>query len=334
MTINVADYNGNWNAAIAAAVANGAPDVKGNGGTYPVTTPIIIPETAKRLTIDFGWSLFDAVGYNGTVLKIADRFTAADRAENVTLRRFRINGSGGTDAATAASIGLEVGNSLVTTIEDAVIQNMGGRGVVADKPSAGSTTLIAQQLELNRVTVRWTGEEAFDIGRVRPLDSIIARNCFANHAGERLTSVPKARGGVYIAAYMADLHGWEVSGIGNPDGVTGFLNAMVVRKAAGRVSAMHFEDNCNNQPGSADLLLDTDANGLVVSGTSHSFGGNGARWCVETSSKGNRIEGTHSAGNNAQDTHDIIIHRNNATDCEVGPISYSYAPKNTPIYGG
>jgi len=325
MTLNVADFGNDWNEAIAKAVQYGATKVTGRG-TFPISETIEIGEAASYVEVDGQWSLLDADGFNGTVMQIADRTTASDRAEYSKVHRFRIEGSGGTDTATDDSIGVEIGNSLMVTVEDFLIQNMGGRGIVADKPPSGSTTLIAQQLELNRVAVRWTGAEAFDIGRTRALDSVIARNCFANHAGQQVTSAAKARGGAYIAAYMVDLAGWEISGIEN------FLNGMVVRKASGSARSLHFEDNCGNQTGSADLLLDTDANGLVVSGTSHTFGTNGARWCVETSSKGNRLEGIKSSGSSTSLTHDIIVHRNNATNCEVGPISYAYAPKSMPVY--
>jgi Pectate lyase superfamily protein len=259
-------------AAIDAAVAAGGGTVffPPRAAGYRVNGTVSVPIQARNiLLLGYGATIEGHV--DGPILSISDLTTPNDRAERIVVRGIALNGRGATEQSSYANQnGLEVYACLGVRIEDVEITNIPGCGLVGEK-SAQPGSAYWNRVSLSNVHIRFCGREGLRVCSAGAAgDDLTITACLFNNLGKRITSAVMGEGGVYIRVQTLSVQGAEFSACRNDDGVSGYLNACVLRQACGTVSGVHWEDNCNNQPGSADLFLDKDANGIVISGSDHS----------------------------------------------------------------
>src|SRR5262245_2335680 len=258
--------------AIDAAVAAGGGTVffPSGGKGYLVGGTLNIPIKARNvLLLGYGATIEGYV--NGAILCISDLTTPNGRAERIVIRGLSLNGRGATeDSAYPSQNGIEIYSCLGVRIEDVQITNIPACGIVGEK-SAQPGSLYWNRVSLANVGIRFCGREGLRICNTGGSgDDLTITSCLFNNLGKRVTSAVMGEGAVYIRVQTLSIQGTEFSACRNDDGVSGYLNACVLRRACGSLSGVHWENNCNNQPGSADLFLDTDTNGLVITGSDHS----------------------------------------------------------------
>lgn len=282
-------------AAIDAANAQGYGKVfLPPGKSFRTTQTIIIPITARNLTLEMrGAKIKGAV--NGPILQIADLTTQNDRAENIELLGGVIDGPGASDGTLTAQNGINIYAVIGLFIRGTKFTNIPNIGVYGEK-SAQTGSKYWNKVLFDQMHVRFIGKGGIQVGTAgaAPDDLQIYGGLF-NNLGQRLTTEPGgADAGVFLSCASLSWIGSEISAVRNQNGTQGYIRAAIVRKCSGLIGGIHFEDNCNDQAASYDLLLDTDANGLQVIGISHNCGSvTSARNGVRTTSKDNLISGLY-----------------------------------------
>lgn len=288
-----------------AVLQAGGGEVLVPKGLYRLEAPWIVPNGTVDLTLrgERGAYLMAGPGLDAGLLQIGRRDHASGQVENIGVETLRLHGRGATDPGTTNANAIELGNCLNVVFRDVHIQSFAGRGFMGNKPNTKDEgqTRRWEHVTLDRLSVRYTGLEAILIGYEpgaggATVDTIDMRGFLANNAGKRITDSGAGTGGVYLAAIQASVYGGQISGIANDDGESGFLNAMILRKAMGELSGLHFEQNGNNQDRSCDLFLE-DAHGMAVTGILHSCEDPRAARCgTRVWSTGNALTGIRMEG--------------------------------------
>lgn len=314
----IADDSAAVQDAIDAAVATGGTVLLAGGSSYKIGTQLTIPITADHVSIrGYGSKLIGAC--NSTILKISDTSTTNDHATDIALMGFTIEGSGDTDTVLANQCGIEIGAIISCYLKDISIWEIPKTGIIGTKSAASGSTYW-NKVNFDNVSVRFCGAQTIKIGTGDAVDDFCFVNCLFNHGGSQITT-NSANGSAYINAISLYGAGTEVSG--NYSATTagaGYRWGMQIVTAGGALMGMHWELNGNDQAGSADLLLDTSADGLQVIGSNH-YGSDvtGAKRCIETTCDGNFITGVVYAGSMTH-KYDYVVNGSGATKLSVGSI--------------
>ncbi len=289
-------------AAINQVIAAGSGVVFFPPGVYKITASLTVPITARGVCLyGYGAELKGAV--NDSILQISDGTTVGNRAERVSVLGLRINGNGGTDSIVFPNQnGIQIGAIIGCTLLDVDIENIPNVGVLADK-SAQVGSKYLEQVCLIRCNIRFTGKATIAVNQVTPSetgDSIGLFGCLLNNGGMQVVASDDAHGGAWFNTFHLTMSNTEISAMANPNGTDGYVKALYVRKAAGTLSDIQFEANCNNKSGSHDYILDTDANGLTLNGILHGCGSTtSAESGGRITSRGNTLNGVVHAGSTA-----------------------------------
>ena len=325
--------------ALDAVLQAGGGEVLVPKGLYRLEAPWIVPDGAVDITLrgERGAYLMAGPGLDAGLLQIGRRDHASGQVENIGVETLRLHGRGATDPGTTNANGIELGNCLNVVVRDVHIQSFAGRGFVGNKPNTKDpgTTRRWEHVTLDRLSVRYTGLESILIGYEpgaggATVDTIDMRGFLANNGGKRVTDSGAGEGGVYLQAVQAGVYGGQVSGIANDDRESGYRSAMVVRKAMGVVSGLHFEQNGNDQPRSCDLFLE-DAHGMAVTGILHSCADpRSARCGIRVWSAGNALTGIRMEGGHDH-VFDYVLDLRRAKDAEYRAITAEPAPARALI---
>ncbi len=305
--------------AITRAAGAGGGTVYFPAGTYKIGSTLTIPITANNITLlGYGATLSGAV--NGNIIKISDTTTANDYCENICIQGLTISGSGYTDTTYPLQNGIEIDAVLNFCLRDVKVISIPQTGIVGTK-SAMSGSTYWNKVSFDNVLVRFCGKQGLLIGSGSAVDDLSLNNCILNHCGEKISS-NFADGSSYINAISLFSHGLEVSGnysISNAG--FGYRWGLLIRSANGALISSHYEINGNNQAGSADLLLDTDCDGLAIIGSDH-YGNDASapKYCIQTTSKSNLITNVTFSGGGTH-KYDYVIECSNATVTQIGPIA-------------
>lgn len=255
-------------AVIAAAVAAGGGTIFFPQKIFKITNGLTIPITARNITLlGYGAKLH----YTKTTLyslTIGDLSTTNDRAEHIAVCGLRFGGLGKTDASSQGGIAIYA--SLDVVLRDVEVTEFPGIGIIGLK-SAASGSAYWNQVALDHVKIRYTGRETLQVGYTgAACDDLTVLGCLFNNGGKKIAASALTDGGVFVRVSSLSWNWGEVSYMANDDGINGYLNGLVIRRATGTVNGIHFEGNGNDQVGSADAFFDTDAEGLVFIGSDHS----------------------------------------------------------------
>lgn len=297
-----------------------------SGIGYMISGPLYIPITTRDFTIvaDPGTVIYNTG--NDFAIDIGDNTTENDRAWRIAIRELQIQGTGWTDSTKPNQGGIRARGYLGLVLDNVYVQNVPADGIVLDKSQAANSAYANNTL-LTGVKVRYTGKKSIKAGSVYALDDFNAIGCLFNNAGALESA--STEGGVYVGAATVDIGGCEVSAM------TNYKSGMVVRRASGLVHGCHYENNGNNVADSADLFLDTDANGLVVSGTNHSCNySTAAKYGVRTNSADNVIQGVMMDGG-ATHVLDAVVKVSDAKRAvvfNVGTKDATYKPNHVWVH--
>lgn len=319
------------NAAIAAAVnAGGGTVFFSSGKNYKVESTILIPFTAKHVTL-LGYGAYITGAVDGNIIKISDTVSQNGHAYDINLLGLWIYGDGPASVTYPNQNGIEIDAVVQCSLKDITIYSIPNIGIIGTKSLATGATYW-NKVEFNNTQVRFCGKKGLEIGTNSAGDDLSISNCLFNHLGDAIASnFPDA--GVHINVVTLDMRATEVSGIYSTQYAGfGYRWGVRISNASGIVSGMHYELNGNDQPGSADILLDANANGLCLIGSEH-FGSDvtGAKFCIQTSSKDNYITGVTWAGAIAH-TYDYIVEAINAENLNLGTIKCLNTPQVGPNF--
>lgn len=287
-------------------------------GTYKLGAQLTIPITYDYFTLN-GYGAKFLGAFNGVLLKISDTTTTNDHATYITIQGLTIEGSGDTDTTYASQTAIEIDAIIGCYLRDVTIVEIPNIGIVGTK-SAASGSQYWNKVVFENVAVRFCGFNLVYVGTGSAGDDLTCVNCLFNHGGSQV-STNSPDGAVHINVISLSMHGIEVSGTYSATTAgAGYRWGMLINNASGVLAGMHWELNGNNQAGSGDLLLDTNANGLMVLGSNHyTSDTTGAKYAIITTSKDNVIDGVVWAGN-VTHTYDYIVNANGATNIRIGSI--------------
>lgn len=294
-----------------------------SGAGYKITSALTIPITADNVSIMGapGASIYNAG--TGYALDIGDNTTANDRTFRITLRDLMFEGTGWTDNTKPNQGGIRARGYLCFTLDNVFIGNLPGVGLELQKSQAAGSA-YANNTVLVATKIRFTGKQAILAGDVYALDDFQAFGCMFNNSGNLESAA--SGGGCYIVSQTVDIGGCEISAM------TNYKNGMVLRRATGLVHGCHFENNGNNVSDSADLFLDSDANGLAIIGTNHGCNyTTAAKYGVRTTSKNNYIANICMDGgaNHVFDAVVRLVGAENANVFNAFTKDTAYTPNNT-----
>lgn len=317
-----------------AVLQRGGGEVFVPKGLYRLDAPLTLPNGAIDIGIrgERGAYLMAGPGLDAGLLQIGRRDHASGQVENISVQSLRIHGQGATAASLPNADAVQIGNCANVLLRDVHVQSFPGRGIAGNKPNTKDEgqTRRWEHVTFDRVSVRYTGLECFLIGYLpgeggATVDTIDMRGFMANNGGKLITDNGGGSGGVYLAAIQADVSGGQVSGIRNDDDESGYTNGMVVRKAMGEISGLHFEQNCNAQGGSCDLFLE-DAHGMAVTGILHSCEDpRSAKYGTRTWSDGNALTGIRMEGGSSY-VMNYVLDLRYATNPDYRAITATPAP--------
>lgn len=327
------DDSGSINSAITAAQGQGGGIILfSSGKVYKVESPIVIPITADNITLSgYGATIRGAL--DDSIIRIADIVTQNDHATNINILGLSVFGSGNTDTTFPNQNGIEINAIIGCTLRDVQIWNIPNVGLIGTKSGASGATYWNQVL-WDHVSVRFCGKQCVSVGAIgnnAAGDDLTIINSLFNHGGEKISS-NDPDGAVYLKVIGLSMSGCEISGnysIANPG--FGYRRGLIIQTACGLLSDMHYEGNGNNQAGSADLLIEDAARGLVVSGSNH-YGSLtvAPKYAIEVVSAGASITGVTWAGDVGIHNYDYIINGIGATDLYVGNIQNLNNPQIAP----
>lgn len=336
---NETDCSKAFAGALDAVLQRGGGEVLVPSGLYRLDAPLHIPTGAVDIALrgQAGAYLMAGPGLDAGLLQIGRRDHADGQVENIAVTNLRLHGRGATDESTTNANAIELGNCLNVVFRDVHIQSFAGRGFVGYKPNTGDpgVTRRWEHVSLDRVSVRYTGLECFLIGYEpgaggATVDTIDMRGFLANNGGKRVTEAGRGVAGVYLAAVQAGLYAGQVSGMRNDDDESGYLTAMILRKAMGEISAIHFEQNGNDQARSCDLFLE-DADGMAVTGILHSCADpRSARCGTMVWSTGNALTGIRMEGG-PDHVFDYVLDLSRAKDADYRAITAEPAPHRSLV---
>ena len=319
-------------AAIDAACVSGGVVCFTGGKTYLVEATLNIPITADHVTLT-GYGAFIQGAVNDSIIRISDLTSENDHATNINILGLTINGSGYTDTQYPLQNGVEINSIIGCALRDVNIWNIPNVGLIGTKsPAAGAA--YWNQILWDHISVRFCGYQGVSVGNIGNTaagDDLTVVNSMFNHCGEKLDS-NYADGAVYLKVITLSMSGCEVSGnysISNAG--FGYRFGVLIRTASGLLADMHYEGNGNDQAGSADLMLDSDAHGLVISGSDH-FGSvpYAPKYAIKTTCRGNKFDGIHWCGDAGTHVYDYIIECVGATDVQIGNIQNYNNPQIAP----
>ena len=259
-------------------------------GYYKLTSTLRIPITANNVMVIGSAQTVITPYMNDYCFTVSDNTTTNDRSERIVFEKIFINGLGPTDATYPDAGGILCYAVIGLTLRDVQIFNVAGNAFVGNK-SAASGSAYFNIARFENCSFRFIGKKAFSIGEAYAADDVSIFGCIFNRCGQANPTRTTSEGGVHIEAQSLSINGLEISGIEQ------YYNALTIRKAVGNISGIHFEDNCENQAGSADMFLDTDCKGLVIVGSEHSCGiATAAKTGIKTTSKNTVIMNAIMAG--------------------------------------
>lgn len=285
--------------AIDAAVSRGrgrillTPTLNG----YRLDSPLRIPINAVDLTIDGPGALLNP-NHNFDCISIGDLTTQNNRAENIVLRGFTINGPGSTSSTNTSQNGIGIYSVLGCHMEDVKIYNIPQHAIFAQK-SAQSGSQFMNQILLNRCLLRFVGKRglSFCESGAAGDDLTVVATMFNNLGKAVSTGATGADAGVNINATTVAIFWSEFSLIRNNNNSNGYYRGVYMRNATGSMIGAHFEDNCNNQADSVDIFLDTDCHGFVIVGSDHFCNTTtSSQYGIKTTSKDNIFTGIRHNG--------------------------------------
>lgn len=316
------DGTGNDAPAIQNAINDALASKTGTGvvwfppGLYRVQSQITIPITARNLTL-MGYGAYIVGAVNNSIVKVSDLTTANNAAQRISILGLTVQGLGPLDATYPAQNGIEIGAVIQFTLRDVNVVNIPNIGIIGNKSGMSGSTYF-EQVNFDHIGVQYCGKQTMYIGSTGSADDLTVINSLFQGGGQNISS-NVASASVVISAIVLHMLGCEIAGTySTTTGGAGYRWGMLINNAAGSIIGNHYEGNGNDQAGSADLLLDTNANGMVVQGSNH-YGSltSAAKFAIQTTSKNNVIIGTSWAGNGATHNYDYIINAGSATNCQI-----------------
>ena len=315
------DDTGPIQTTINQVVAAGYGVVYFPPGIFKITSKLTIPITARNVCLlGYGASLR---GYcNSVMLQISDITTSNDRAENISILGLGFTGDGATSSTYPLQSGIEIDAILNCVLRDVKVESVPVTGIIGQK-SSQTGSRYWNLVKFDHVAVRFIGGQGANICVGLSGDDLTCICCLFNNLGEN-TSALTSDAGVAITCATLNMIGCEISAVQN------YVRGLVARKAAGLMTACHFEENCGNQANSVDLLLDTDCWGMSVIGCSFtSTSTAGAKTAIYCTSPSCRIDGIQWAGS-VTHTYDYVVDLSAATNVQLGSVVFTGSPQVGP----